>query len=279
MPIQRILTVSAALVLFLVGMLGTVLIPLVTFGPSANDPRFEPAADQEAEARRTAIGAEVATLGTGHAWAGEYSSGLALAPLAGFVLELGGCQGPDERNFGRVVPTADGLELVHELPNVFWGRTSLPTRLIPVAWGGRHYLAAPEQMDEFCARVNSGWEPRRDPSGWPAFLRLGDEQIEVTGLPDVPAEYRSRLRSVPIVAHITWVGPTSDSGFTTEAEIDAGTEQGVTVGLEMEVVEPDGFRILTAVEVRPGSSRVTVENYKGSPPVEVGWTFDTLVWD
>lgn len=278
MPLHRFLAVSATVVLLLVGLLGTVLIPLTSFGPATNDPRFQPATEQEAEARRTAILAEVATLGKDHAWAGEYSFGLMLAPHAGFVMELRGCASVDERNFGKVVSTVDGLEFLYELPNVFWGKASLPTRLMPVAWGGRHYLIAPEQMDEFCARVNSGREPRRERSGW-SFLRLGDEEIEVSGLPDVPAEYRSRLRSSPIVAHITWVGPTSDSGFATEAEIDAGTEHGVSVGLEMEVVEPDGFRILTVVEAGPRSSRVRIENTKADRAVEVGWTFDTLVWD
>src|SRR5262245_43325767 len=74
-----------------------------------DDARFSPGAEALAEAQRTAILAEVATLAD-HAWAGKYYAGdgmgenvsLALAPRAGFVFEWHGCLGLYDRNFGAV---------------------------------------------------------------------------------------------------------------------------------------------------------------------------------
>lgn len=65
----------------------------------------------------------------------------------------------------------------------------------PLRWGERNYLLADEDLKRFVNAVNSGREPQKYcvPRCGSFLLREGDDQKTVSGLPDLPAEYRRLL--------------------------------------------------------------------------------------
>jgi hypothetical protein len=158
--------------------------------------KFSEEADAKAKALRSVIEQDIKGL-RGHPWAGRYYFGdglganvsLWLAPKAGFLYQWHGCLGLYDRNYGGAVEEPNGtIRLSFELDG-----SRIAGEYIPVRWGERRYLVTKDEMEGFCEDVNSGREPRSGMHG-SVFLRRGDEERRVDGLPSVPAEYRGLLK-------------------------------------------------------------------------------------
>lgn len=173
-------------------------------------------------------------------WAGEYVAGdglgdrlvLALAPRAGFLFERSGCLGTYERDWGGV--RAEGDVLVLER-GPFGRGTTLPGRLHVVRWGERVYLVPDGDVLAFANRVNGGLEPRETRRGRP-FLRLGDEERVVDGLPRVPAEHAELFLDAPVDG--TVLGPCGVGGKC--VRVDRGARVELRIGLELRFSDATG---------------------------------------
>lgn len=247
-------------------------------------------ADSTANSKRQSILEEITKL-QGHEWAGDYYTGdglsanisLAIAPKSGYVFEWHGCMGLYDRNYGLVTFTNSRIRLAFTFKNDLEGWLGIAPELIPVSWGSRHYLIAADDMVGFCNNINSGQEPRNDMHGF-CLLRRGDESQPVTGLPKVPAEYQEYLLAKPIEATIIAVGSYKtrpsvvDWKFKeTPVTIDAGTRQGLRVGMELSITKPgdkvEPVRITQVEEMR--SEGVITQIGEGAPGPEVGWRLST----
>lgn len=159
----------------------------------------------DVRAKREAVSAEVKSLDE-HAWAGKYYAGssrsryleLDVAPQAGFVFTWMTCTGTQSQNLGTVTRAGSRLVLHADL-NAEKKRFSLPaTEFILVPWGERLYLIPPDAMEQFAQRIREGYEPRTVPRqlSRDIYLRAGDWEKPVAGLPEVPEEYRSLFEDV-----------------------------------------------------------------------------------
>ncbi|MBX3414701.1 MAG: hypothetical protein KF708_18580 [Pirellulales bacterium] len=216
------------------------------------DPKFSLAAENAAKERFATVRQELKTLDD-HPWAGEYYKGdgkglvvwLAIAPKSGFVFEWNSCLGPVDRNYGAVHESKGQLKLDFTFEKNDSGHQVITTELVPVRWGPRRYLVIGSNVIGFCNQVNSGREPRDDMYGL-VSLRLGDEKLKVTGLPDVPEKYRPYLLDRPIDAEIIAVGEaTSKPGLAntvfrfTPVTVNKGTDDGLLAGMEFLVTSPN----------------------------------------
>ncbi len=121
---------------------------------------------------------------------------LVVKPEGRFTFIWRGCLGLYGRNQGGAKIVKDHLILVPEQPNDPGGFGSLSPDLIPVRWGERLYLVSKEAGKSFCHEVNEGREPRSNRHGT-FYIRRGDWEKKVTGLPDVPNAWKSWLRKNP----------------------------------------------------------------------------------
>lgn len=205
-----------------------------------------------ADTLRPIICGEIASL-QNHPWAGEYYSGdglgvnisLAVAPRFGYLSEWRGCLGLYDRNYGPVACTNGRLQLTFRLPK----RESsggIADELIPVHWGPRQYLVAPNEMVEFCNAVNGGIEPRSDMHGL-YLLRRGDEAKAATGFPAVPDEFKDYLLAHPVEAEIVDIGKRTDD--KTIIILNRGKQHGLLPGMELHLTnERVESAIVTHVE-------------------------------
>jgi hypothetical protein len=128
-----------------------------------------------------------------HDWAGHYVGqcwDLSVAPNSGFALErLPPFYHGAPPDYGSVEQHGDEIQLN-------WRGSH--SRFHIVRWGKRRYLVQPEKLLPFCIEIRSdgeiGGEPRTKQNGL-YLLRVGDEQIPVTGYPDLPSPYQTFLRS------------------------------------------------------------------------------------
>ncbi len=139
-------------------------------------------------ARLDELRREIAALGPGHAWAGEYYTGdglgvnvtLLVAP-SGYAYEWRGCLGVYAERSGTLAVRDEVLEL-DGLPGADRAPPGLASQLRVVRWAPRTYLLTPEQFDLLEA---DDLEPR--PVPWGCFLqRRGDEARRAAGEPDLP---------------------------------------------------------------------------------------------
>ena len=72
----------------------------------------------------------------------------------------------------------------------------LPTSF-PSGGGEPLYLVPKDAGKAFCSLVNKGLEPRSDVHGR-FYLRRGDWEKKVTGLPIVPKDWESLLQKKPV---------------------------------------------------------------------------------
>jgi hypothetical protein len=112
-------------------------------------------------------------------------------------------------------------------------------RYLPVKWGGRSYLIPEDGLLNFCNAVNAGVEPRptrddpnynpfRDDAYFGAFfLRGGDEEKKISGLPQLPEKWQSYLLKSPAEGEVL--------SFITgdEAMVTVGSRQGLKVGMRL----------------------------------------------
>jgi len=259
-----------------------------------DDPKWQ--AQAEARKRIEKIKNEIKTL-NGHPWAGAYYEGTGfgrnvsfyIAPKAGFVFECGGDMGFVDRNYGAV-SFENGLVRINPVfPNTWEGLGGIAVEFLPVAWGERHYLVPPDEIVGFCNDINYGREPRSSPNGF-SLLRRGDEEIAVTGHPDLPEKYRAYILEKPVMATVISVGEsgTETDKYTTynltTATISAGSNQGLLPGMRMYLVNPPrnekGGWVQTGsidiVEVGESSAKVLVRcsgKYERAP--QTGWQLAT----
>jgi len=224
-------------------------------------------------------------------WAGEYYAGdglgvntsLVLAPTSGYVFEWRGCLGLYDRNYGAVAWTNNRIRLSFTFENTRKGFQGIASEFIPVAWGARRYLVPADDVVGFCNHVNGGQEPRVGAHGF-YFLRRGDEKKQVTGFPKVPDDYRQYLVAKPVEATIIAVSPyttrpsRADWKFKdTRVTLDAGTKQGLRVGMELIVTKPRDFvesvRITSVEETR--SEAIMSQIGEDYPDPKVGWRLST----
>jgi hypothetical protein len=225
--------------------------------------------------RTAAIEAEIG-VGSEAEWAGEYGFGdglgvnvrLALAPEGGFIFIWTGCLGVYGRSYGSVEFHDGRLALEHARPNEPGAFGGFSKVLVPVSWGDRRYLIGEEQLGNFVNAVNAGLEPCS--TGCARFLvRDGDEDVEVTGRPDLPAEYAARLLDNAIHAHVTRIverdiEPVDNEYHWRQAtvEIDMGRASGIWEGMEFHPTVSSSMGVrYTIVNVGEQTSQARVTDY------------------
>lgn len=254
--------------------------------------RMGPRTDTEYQDRLSSIQEEVAA-GSAAGWEGEYYWGdglganlsLHLSPTAGFAYEWHGCLGLYDYNHGSLKETREGLRLQADLEE--WeAYLDLGRTFVPIRWGDRHYLIPQDRLVAFCNAVNSKSEPRENRHGW-FFLRVGDENIEVTGLPDMPARYRSCLLEQPIEATLTKimerkiVRPDSESDvLTLRATIDKGTADGVFEGMVLNPKDRILSIVMKVASVSEHQAEIEIwqHYFEDRPTPSAGWRLTTLRW-
>jgi len=242
-----------------------------------------------ADKKRKEILAEAGRLGN-HEWAGDYYKGdglgenisFAVAPRTGYVFEWHGCLGLYGLNYGEVAWTNGCMRLLFTFENKP-GFGGIAPEFTPIGWQSRHYLVPADDIVGFCNAVNEGQEPRADVHGR-YLLRKGDEKKLATGFPEVPDRYRPYLLAEPIHATVIAVGyyTTRPSISTwkfkdTPVTLDAGTNKGLLVGMELVVIKPQN--VVESVRL----TRVAAEQSEGiivqageeEPGPKVGWQLCT----
>ena len=249
----------------------------------------------ELKRREDSFEAEMAT-GAVPDWAGQYYDGdglgrnivVRLSPQGGFIYTWSGCLGLYDLNYGPVEYRGSRLLMTFELPNDA-GKFGGPSSLLHVRWGERNYLLADEDLKPFVNAVNSGREPQKFciPRCGSFLLREGDDQKPVSGLPDLPAEYRRLLLDHPIVGRVVSVLESEieaepDRSYawrTTQVEIDLGSDDDVWEGMELhadsypggpyEIVEVGGHTSVAVVR------DVVEPDETGEPQIEPGTCIST----
>jgi hypothetical protein len=143
--------------------------------------------------------------GTIGALAGNYYYGDGLAincslvvkPEGRFSFRWRGCLGLYGMNEGSAKIESNHLILTPEQPNDSTGFGGTLTDFVVVRWGDRLYLIPKEDGKRFCNEVKLGREPRSKLHG-SFYLRRGDCDKKVTGLPTVPKEWESWLQKQPL---------------------------------------------------------------------------------
>jgi hypothetical protein len=247
-------------------------------------------AQRTANSNREKILAEIKKL-KNHQWAGDYYAGdglgvntsLAIAPDTGFVFEWHGCLGLYDRNYGGVAWTNGRIHLSFTFENQREGFQGIAPALIPISWGSRRYLVPADDIVGFCNNINEGTEPRTSIRGF-YLLRRGDEKKKVTGSPKVPDEYQQYLAAKPIEATIIAVGQYTTRPSVVEwkfkdtlVTLDAGTKQGLRVGMELVVTSPmeagESVRIVKVQETR--SEAIMIQGGEEEPGPKIGWRLST----
>lgn len=247
-------------------------------------------AELTAQLKRDQILAEIKRIGT-HAWAGDYFAGngtsanisVTLAPSAGYVFEWHGCFGLYDRNYGAITPANGRLRLSFTFKNTREGFEGIAPELVVVPWGERRYLVPSDDLIGFCNHVNKGAEPRTTADGF-YLLRRGDENKDVRHFPEIPTEYRDYLLSTPVETTVLAVGRSTSRQIVpgvkfkdTQLTLEAGSKQGLKVGMEIVVVQPtdvfDSVRI-TSVSDRRAEAVMTQYGERARDP-KPGWRLST----
>lgn len=282
-----------ASMLFLSLLIGTASAQQEERSLGSTEDRFSAAAVAAWEKRSEAIKQELSEL-QDHPWAGSYYSGigtglnltLTLAPKNGFVLVDRGCMGVTSRNYGEVTMMDKGLlRLTFAFENRYnhWG---VAAKLLPVPWGERRYLISPDDMVDFCNKINSELEPREDLWSSP-FLRPGDEKKPVTGYPKLPKKYQGFLLKEPIEAEIIAVHETETGKpcgefnlfYRTKVDLNVGRSQKVFRGMSFGIRTPQharlGITVVRVVNVGERNSQACVGHATELLRPEIGWSLTT----
>ena len=217
-------------------------------------------------------------------WTGEYQFGdglgvnvrLLFAPKAGFVYSWSGCFGQYDLNYGGIEWRKNGLSLRLERPYKHEAHRGLPSELIPVRWGERHYLIAPDNMINFANAVNAGFEPC--PPCLRFLLKTGDEHKAVAGGPDLPDQFKHYLLEEPIDARVLSLGETrAGEERITRLIVDKGSMHGMFPGMKLHASQPRYLLaeiIVTRVDTQ--ASEITIEQFDPDDPLpSLDWTFST----
>jgi hypothetical protein len=191
--------------------------------------------------RKAAILAELKA-GRREPWEGEFfattgfwglSQGWLIARKAGYVSTT------RLRDLGTVDATGDRVTLISDSP--IKPASGKLTEYIVVPWGERAYLVKPELLLSFCNDVNAGRMQSPGTTMGLYLLRLEDWEKKVSGLPDVPKEYRQYLLDKPLAGTIVAVnGLKEDVAIFGDrflrgglsVTVDIGKRVGVRTGME-----------------------------------------------
>jgi hypothetical protein len=205
---------------------------------------------------------------------------LSLAPENGFVFTWNGCLGLYDLNYGSVAFTNGTLKLQFKYPNNREGFEGIAPELLPVRWGGRHYLIAADRLIDFTNAINAGTEPSSLFGGRSGgfLLKRGDEEKPVSGQPTLPPQHMSYLLKEPIQASIARVDETriEQTRRVTEVTINVGSTDGLKPGMELHVLKPS--RVLDSAlltDVGEHSSRAIIEQGLSDPAPSVDWELST----
>ncbi|MCE9582029.1 MAG: hypothetical protein K8T20_05880 [Planctomycetes bacterium] len=151
-------------------------------------------------------------------------SELRVEPNGRWLYRSYGCMGLDIECSGTA--RVSGEVLVLEKQDAFGFPTGEFVSCRAVPWEDRIYLLDDLDMEEFCERVNAGWEP--DEEGRSPFFHIGElDSFHPSAPPDLPAEWRGRLLKNPVSGTI--LERCEDGTF----RADVGSSGGVYVGLEL----------------------------------------------
>jgi hypothetical protein len=246
------------------------------------------------------IEAEALALGSDH-WAGEYECNygpqwyrtLFVAPKGGCVFASTGCMGQHgnglyDKNYGKATYTEGRIRLSFKYRNVREGFAGISEELILVPWAERRYLMPVDEMIKFCNNVNAGMEPRTPDSAFGHhLLHRGDDKRKVSGLPQVPEEYRRYLLAKPVEADLVTVGTYTNeetAGYDlmkAPATIDAGSATGLLSGMRLYPKLPkdakaahESWITLTTVGLKSSTGILTTTEESSLPP-KPGQRFST----
>ena len=133
--------------------------------PSSSGPDTRPGT---AAYRESDVAREIAALGSGHPWAGQYfrgngftSENVCLAPTSGWFRWTGFDVGPPFES----TPETGALDLSGqsvrlERPREGTVEVKAAFEFVLVAWGERRYLVDRSEVADFCAEVDRSIEPR-----------------------------------------------------------------------------------------------------------------------
>jgi hypothetical protein len=210
-----------------------------------------------------------------HDWAGHYVGqcwDLSLAPNSGFAVEfLPPFHHSSAPDYGSVEQHGDEIQLN-------W-RGGLNSRFRIVRWGKRRYLIQPIKLLPFCVEIRAdgeiGGEPRTKQNGW-YLLRVGDEQIPVTGYPDLPSPYQTFLRLKTIKATVksidqAWLDERKERRFL--VSLNGGTADGILPDLCLSLGDSSDLSgQITVKTASPHESRA--EAYVRRGELRVGQTIE-----
>ncbi|HEX8887554.1 MAG TPA: hypothetical protein VF779_00145 [Pyrinomonadaceae bacterium] len=110
-------------------------------------------------------------------------------------------------------------------------------RLLPIKWDERLYLISEDDVREFCNAINAGAEPRKsfeksdypltDPYFGTFYLRTGDDEKAVKGLPQLPKAWLEYLLKAPLDGEVLYLDKNN------EGVINIGKQQGLKVGMRL----------------------------------------------
>ncbi|MEO8003006.1 MAG: hypothetical protein ABI644_14105 [Arenimonas sp.] len=232
---------------------------------AANYTKFQ----EEVEAKIDRIKAEVPKL-KNHPWAGEYSGGmrgyLAISPNQGAAVISGPCI-VMYGNRSSVHQNEKGwLELSPE-KNEKFGYRAFDGALVPVHWGNRRYLIPEEDLQSFTTDINLGDEPRNASSSRAGmyYLAVGDEDKPVSVLPDLPADYLKKIRSVAVETNVSDVKLLKNHqydyscGREYRVTLDKGSADGLAKGDTLRLSNTgDSYERIDLLEVRNQSATALV---------------------
>lgn len=156
-----------------------------------------------------------------------------------------------------------------------------------IAWGERHYLVPESEILGFVNDVNAAKEPRYGggPAAMGGYLKGGEDEILVTGRPDLPEKYRVLLLDKPIMTTavemssrtniVTRIGDYEEEDCGAEARFDVGASSGVFVGMKLHAQSGDLQADVVVKEVSAGSCSGRVKQFDcdKSDPLPPGTKF------
>ncbi len=247
---------------------------------SLQDERMSEATVVEAALHKAEIATELATLGTQHPWAGQYSRAeifsheeLLIAPQSGFVAHSSGCVVTEPRDWGSVSEHDGILKLTPHFP--VDKSVRFDDELLPVRWGERRYLVALDHIKDFANDINAG-------EGCDALLRVGDDKSVPSGTVQASQQYAALFLDEPLSARVTAVAEPRYANDQrarrrlTIVTLDIGAKNGAWKGMTLHRPDIEAHGVLTITKVEESTSKAELEDWHADGPVpEIGWLVST----
>jgi hypothetical protein len=185
-----------------------------------------------------------------------------------YGLGVEGSWGASSNEEGDVRPDGDWLVIAPD------GERRREWRALAVAWGGRTYLLAENEVLEFCNRVNAGVEGGRLAHGshatepgeqWLFFVKNPDRSVE--GTPALPEAWTGYLLPAPLTGQI------GEVITPLTVRVTLGSRHGIREGMRLYVEAEKGRRPPGVVtKVSEGSCEIELGEASKGVLLEVGMT-------